>query len=103
MAQLRKREVDRLHVLYFRPPSAAPTALDEKLAEIAGRHRDRLRLVTKPCNRSGLFCGAWVSGCSPTVLMVAGGRAVRQFIGDPSAYEIEGLVLSALAGTRADR
>jgi thioredoxin-like negative regulator of GroEL len=100
MALVRRSEQQQLHLLYFRPPKAQCTALDEKLVDVATRYRGQVRLVIKHTDECGHLFGGWVSGCSPTVLLVREGRSLGQLVGDLPAREIERLVQSALAGCR---
>jgi hypothetical protein len=86
-----------LSLLYFRPGDHRCTPLDEKLFDIAARHRGCLRLIVKHTDESGTCFGGWVSGNSPTVLFVHDGQSVAQLIGDLPLWEIEDLVRSALA------
>ncbi len=101
MAQVHRRsELHLLHLLYFRPPQARCTALDDKLVDVATRYRGQLRLVIKHTDECGQLFGGWVSGRSPTVLLVQDGQSLGQLVGDLPAYEIEQLVCSALARAR---
>jgi thioredoxin-like negative regulator of GroEL len=99
MAQVHKRsELHLLHLLYFRPPQVGCTALDDKLVDVATRYRGQLRLVIKHTDECGFLFGGWVSGRSPTVLLVRDGQSLGQLVGSVPAFEIERLVKSALAG-----
>jgi hypothetical protein len=100
MAQLKKNpELERLHVIYFRPTNSACAALDEKLRGLADRYRGRLQLVVKSASEPGYAFGGWISGRSPTTLFVRDGKLVAQMIGDLPAREIDNLALSALTAT----
>src|SRR5262249_22033183 len=97
MALLNRLPEPKLSLLYFRPRDTSRTALDEKLFDLAGRNRGRVRLVVHHSAERGELLGGWVSGDAPTVLFVRDGRCVAQLIGDLPLYEIEGLLRSSLA------
>src|SRR5262249_34147234 len=100
MALVQRSAPQQLHLLYFRPPQASCSTLDQKLDAIAARYRGQLRLVVKHTDECGHLFGGWVSGRSPTVLLVREGQSLGQLVGDLPASEIERLVRSALQGSR---
>jgi hypothetical protein len=92
-----------LNVIYYRPTHAGCTALDEKLFDIAARHRGELRLVVRHSDECGHLFGGWVSGRSPTVMFVRNGEMIAQLVGDLPRHELDLLTASALRAMRPAR
>jgi hypothetical protein len=88
-----------LDILYFRPTRARCTQLDQAIFDVAAAHRPHVRLSVKHTDEYGYLLGGWVSGTSPSVLLLVEGELVAQFVGELPAREIELLVCSALTAS----
>jgi thioredoxin-like negative regulator of GroEL len=86
-----------VELLYFRPTCAGCTALDQALVDVAAAHRGHVRLIVKHSDECGYLFGGWVSGTSPTVLLIRDGVMVAEFVGTLPAREIDGLVRASLS------
>jgi thioredoxin-like negative regulator of GroEL len=84
-------------LLYFRPTEARCTALDEALFDLAASHRGDVRLMVKHSDETGHLFGGWISGVSPTVLLVRDGQTIVQLVGNVPRHEVHALLGSALA------
>ena len=94
--------VSLVDMLYFRPTEASCTAFDAALFAVAAAYRGRVRLVVKHTDECGYLFGGWVSGASPTVLMVRDGVMLAELVGELPAREIECLVESSLTSHSVD-
>ena len=89
---------DAIDLVYVRPFVAA-TAFEARLASIASRFANRLRLVKGSAIELSRFTdeAVFTSPTVPTVVLVRRGEVIAQAVGDLPASELTRLVAGAIA------